>query len=554
VSARPRILVIDDGEVYARVVAERMPEFELVRPHGPAGEPRLADGPAALAYLEKHAASIDVVLLDLHFDVAPERLLPLGGDASLRRTRRFQGVAILREIRRRFPGLPVVLLTAVEDLSLVDAADELAAQSMTYFLDRDDLDALRIRVNAALQDAKLGLEEQSILWGRDPAMRAVRRRLAVLARGRMPVILEGETGTGKSFLAQRFLHANSGRSGPFVTVDLATIPADLVPAHLFGAVRGAYTGSVADRKGVFELAHQGTLFIDEVQNIPPEIQKQLLLVLQDGRVRAVGSTREIAVDVKVVVASNTPLADAVAAGRFRPDLYMRLSPATRVVVPPLREHLGDLAFLSRRFVARALEEPDIGELRDQVARALGLDSGAQVSLVIGRSSGERAGDGLKLVLPEPAWKLLEAHPWPGNLRELSMVVHNLVAFTLVAAVDAVRAGLPLTSPRLQIDPGLVGELLSGSAKLSARTPSPQTEEERPASSLADGLRVKLEPGPTLNAVAASVERQYFLWLFRETNRDFARMAQILLGDAGKSRAVRLRFNQLGLKVRELRDA
>jgi DNA-binding NtrC family response regulator len=266
----------------------------------------------------------------------------------------------------------------------------------------------------------------------------------------------------------------------------------------------------------------------------------------------VGSTREIAVDVKVVVASNTPLADAVAAGRFRPDLYMRLSPATRVVVPTLRERPADLPFLARRFVARALEEADIGELREQVARAVGLRGDAEVSLVIGRASGERAGDGLELVLPEPAWKLLEAHPWPGNLRELSMVVHNLVAFTLVAAVDAIRAGLPLSSPRLQIDTGLVGELLTGSAPLGARGGPPQTKDEHAPPT--DGLRIQLEPGPTLNAVAASVERQYFLWLFRETNHDFGKMAEILLGDARKSRAVRLRFNQLGLKVRELRDA
>jgi two-component system nitrogen regulation response regulator GlnG len=547
VKGKPRVLVIDDGLTYASVVAERMPEFELVRPKS--GELRLPDGPAALEYLQRHARDVDVVLLDLHFDVPDDRLFPLEAGATPRRSRRFQGVAILREIRRRFPHLPVVLLTQVEDLSLVDAAGELAAQSMTYFLDSQDLDALRIRIHGALQDAAQGLEESRILWGRDPSMRALRRRLSVLARGRMPVILEGETGTGKSYLAERFLHANSGRPGSFVTVDLSTVPPDLVAAHLFGSVRGAYTGSVADRKGVFEIAHRGTLFLDEVQNVPLEVQKQLLLVLQDGKVRPVGSGREIDVDVKVIAASNTPLADAVAAGRFRPDLFMRLSPATRIVVPPLRDRREDLPFLARRFATAAAEEPDIAELRDQVAAAVGLARGAPVALAVGRARAERDG-ALELALPEPGWKLLEAHPWPGNMRELSMVMHNVVSFTLVATVDAIRAGLSLSSPRLQVDPGLVGELLRGSVGVGGRGAAPPA----PPPATEDGLgsvQVRIEPSPSLKAVAFAAERQYFLDLFRRTGRDFGRMAEVLLGDAGKARAVRLRFNQLGLKVREI---
>jgi DNA-binding NtrC family response regulator len=530
------VVVVDDGLAYADAVATHMPEVELVRPDGAAC---LGDGPAALEWLGRNADRVDVVLLDMQFDVADERLLPLAEGATPRRTRRFQGVAVLREIRRRFPELPVVLLTAVEDLSLVDEAAELAGQSMTYVLDGEDLDALRIRIHGAARDRALGLEESGLLWGRDPKMLAVRRRLAVLARGRLPVILEGETGTGKSYVAERFIHANSGRSGPFVTVDLATIPADLVPAHLFGATRGAYTGSIADRKGVFELAHEGTLFIDEIQNIPAEVQKQLLLVLQDRRVRPLGASREVPVDVKIVAASNTPLAEAVAAGRFRPDLYMRLSPATRVVLPPLRERTADLPFLARRFVARAVEEPETAELRDQVAQAAGLPAGAPLNLVIGR--GRRGDGGLELALPDPAWKRLAQHPWPGNVRELATVLQNVVTFTLVAAVDAVRAGLALSSPRLQVDPGLVGELLAGAAPLSGG-PTAQP----------GAIVVRVEPAETLNQVANAVERQYLIQMFQETQGEFGAMAERLLGDAARARAVRLRFNQLGLKVRDLR--
>lgn len=542
----PRLLLIDDGEAYAEVIAAHMPQYTLVDP-GLGGPPRLPDGPAALDWLAAHPDAADVVLLDMRFDVDEDRLLPLPEASNLRRRRRYQGVAILREIRRRLPELPVVLLTRVADLALGDIAAELAAQSMTYVLDGDDLDALRIRIHAALETAARSREEDDVLWGADQKVRAVRRRLAVLARGRMSVILEGETGTGKSYLAERLVHARSGRPGPFVVCDLATVPTDLIPAHLFGATRGAYTGAVADRKGVFELAHRGTLFIDEIQNAPPEVQKQLLLVLQDRKVRPLGASREVEVDVKVIAASNTSLADAVRAGRFRPDLYMRLSPATRVVLPPLRERPGDLHFLARRFAARAADEPEVAELRDRVSAAVGLPPGAPLHLAVGRADPTDPppppeAPALTLALPEPAWRGLATHTWPGNLRELAMVMHNVVTFTLVAAVDAAEAGLRLSSPRLQVDPGLVADLLAG---------APITDPSGPALD-PDLVPIRLEPQETLNAVSISVERQYFAHLFQQTGGDFGAMAERLLGDADRARAVRLRLNQIGLKVRELR--
>lgn len=551
---KPRILLIDDGEAYARAVG-RLPDLELLDPGAADGLRRLPDGPAALAWLADHRDRVDVVLLDMRFDVPAERLLPLPeavrkvagaeppkADQSLRRRRRFQGVAILWAIREQFPNLPVVVLTAVEDLSLVDAGDELAQQSLTYVLDGEDLDALRIRVHTALAESRRAQEDADILWGQDAAMGAVRRRLSVLARGRLPVILEGETGTGKSFLAERWLHARSGRPGPFVVLDLATIPTDLIPAHLFGATRGAYTGAVTDRKGVFELAHEGTLFIDEIQNVPLEVQKQLLLVLQDQKVRPLGSNREVPVDVKVVAASNVPLGEAVRSGRFRPDLYMRLSPATRVELPPLRLRPKDLAFLARRFVDGAARDSDIAALRSQVAQSVGLSAKAPLKLVVGREGHGEEG-ALQLALPRPAWSRLEAHTWPGNLRELDMVMHNLVTFTLVAAVDAIGAGLELQSPRLQVDPGLVADLLAGAPTLAAHDTAPVDP---------DVFAVRVTPGTTLNAVAAEVERQYCLKLFEQTGGDFTALAERLLGDPERARAVRLRFNQLGIKVRELR--
>ena len=538
---RPRILLIDDGEAYAQAIVEQMSEFCLVDPGGDTPG-RAPDGPAALSFLDARADDVDVVLLDMRFDVPEDRLLPLPEAKSVRRQRRYQGVAILRAIRARFPGLPVVVLTAMADVSLGDLASELAAQSLTYVLDGDDLDALRIRVLAARQEAASAREGAGVLWGRARAMADVRRRLAVLARGRLPVVLEGETGTGKSFLAERYLHAHSGRSGPFVVLDLATIPTELIPAHLFGAVRGAYTGSVSDRKGVFELADGGTLFIDEIQNVPLEVQKQLLLVLQDRRVRRLGASKEIAVDVKVVAASNVSLAEAVRDGRFRPDLYMRLSPATRVVLPPLRNRLEDLPFLARRFAEMAGEESENQAFRERICGALGLPSKAPMAFLTGDASIPK--NALSLRLPAPAWRRIQAHSWPGNLRELSMVMHNLVTFTLIAAVDALEAGAPLRASRLQIDAGLVGDLLAGAPTL------PAAGED--AADAPDQFTLTLAPQHSLNAVSVDIERQYFRQLFAQTNGDLEAMAERLLGDPERARAVRLRLNQLGLKIRELR--
>lgn len=562
-SVPPRLLLIDDGPTYAAAIADHLPEFALVRL--PDGELRASDGPAALSFLREQASSVDAVLLDMHFDLPPERLLPLPG-ASSRRQRRFQGLAILRAVREIAPRMPVVLLTSEADLSLSDLGAQDSSQSLTYVLGGDDLDALRIQIHSALRHTDEPETEHGILWGRDLQMTALRRRLQVLARGRMPVILEGETGTGKSFLAEQFVHRQSRRAGAFVVLDLSTIPSDLVAAHLFGAARGAYTGAVSDRKGVFEAADGGSLFIDEIQNVPLEVQKQLLLVLQDGRVRKLGTTRDEQVDVKVVVASNQPLSQAVAAGRFRADLYMRLSPATRVIIPPLRARPDDLHFFMEQFTQKAGDDPDLKALRREVADAVGCDPEAPLQLRLGLSTPSPS-PGLSLQLPAPAARRLQQYAWPGNLRELSMVMYNLVSFTLVAAVDALSDGLPLTSPRLQVDSGLVDQLLSA-ASAAAATPTDATVGLSPApsevvtplasshgehASTTPPWQQALKPAATLNQVAQEVERHYMMALFEQYEGDFGRMAEKLLGDRKRARAVRLRFNQLGLRVRDLRQ-
>ncbi len=536
---QPRVLVIDDGLEYARIVEAHLGEFSLVRPEGEDSPARIADGPRALEYLQRHVDRVDVVLLDMRFEVSADRLLPLNGSPSESRLRRFQGVAILQAIREHHPELPVVLLTAQRGLALADAGPDLAGQSVAYVLDGDDLDTLRMRINTAYQNARLSLVEGETLWGQSQAMRTLRRRLATLARGTLPVLLEGETGVGKSFLAERCVHARSGRDGPFVIADLASIPGDLIAAHLFGATRGSYTGAVADRAGVFALADGGSLFLDEIQNVPLDVQRQLLVVLQERRVRPLGAAREQKVDVKVIASSNEPLGEAVRQGRFRQDLYMRLGPATRVSLPPLRERDEDFEILLRELVARSAEHPEIAPL---LQRVLSSDSGHSSTLHLDLGEGQESTSGITLTMPSAGRRILRRQRWPGNMRELAFEVLNLIVITLIEASDAVDAGLPLRSSRLQIDPGLVAELLRPNELQSIDSVDPDQ----------DRIEVEVKAGETLNGVSVAVERQYFLALFHRYQGDFGEMANHLLGDPSKARAVQLRFNQIGLRVRQLR--
>lgn len=538
-----RVLLVDDGETYAQVLAA-MPEFELAVVQGGA---RATDGLQALDWLRDHRQEADVALLDVHFDVADDRLLPLHDGATPRKTRRYQGVAILREIRKRWPDLPVVLLTELQDLSLAEAAADVSATPLTYFLGASDAETLRIRVTAALAEARQPMEDAGVFWGRDPAMRALRHRLAVLAKGSLPVVLEGETGTGKSHLARAFVHANSGRRGPFVAVDLATVPSELVAATLFGALRGSYTGAVTDRKGAFELAHRGTLFLDEIQNTSPEVQKLLLRALQEGTVQPLGAAKEVEVDCKVVVASNLPLQSAVAAGQFRRDLWMRLSPATKVTVPPLRERRADFAFLLRQFVAGCAQRPAVASLLGEAALALGLRKNAPLRLVLGGDLKRPCEEGaLELALPDTAWRAVSQHPFEGNLREMAMLAENLATFTLFSAVEALRGGMALQHRRLQIDAGLVSELLAGAQTSGA---APETLAEADAG---DTVKVRVTAAASLSQAATALERQVMVALFARSGGDFAQMAELLLGDRQRARAVRLRFNQLGLSAKALR--
>jgi DNA-binding NtrC family response regulator len=530
------ILIIDDQLRYAELCRKAIPEHDY---HGPART--WSDVEDMLKTLRR---KIDVVLLDVHFDLPAEDLLGLHDPSdpqAVERARREQGLHILARLRGLAPDLPVVLMTSRDDLPLERAAIELQAEEYTYFLDNDYVDAiaLKAQIESILRARRGVVSDGPIYWGDAMVMRRVRSQLLTLAKGRLPIILGGPTGTGKSLIARHFIHPRSGRKGRFVAVDLSTLPKDLMAAHLFGSVRGAYTGSISDRRGAFEEADGGTLFLDEIGNLPEDAQKMLLTVLQEGVVTRLGDMKERRVNVKMVVATHEDLPQMVREGRFRADLFMRLNPACTVDLPPLTKRKLDLSALASFFVEQAVRRPHLQELVEAYClRHLGISSLPRIDVVAGDAVPDSQPGVLVLLLSVRAMRLLRRHPWAGNLREFAMTVENSLVFTF-AELSRVSGGG--RSDVVQIRPKLIRDLLRATRAEVYDAPD-------------DGhhLEVAIRAAETLNKVAADVERQYFTQLYMEHEGDFRNMARVLMGDPDCARKVQLRFNQLGLKVRELK--
>ena len=567
------ILIIDDEDKYLELCRRFMPEHDFV---GPARNHR-----DAMQILARKRRSIDLVLLDVHFDIPEADLLPedksklIAGDGgandkrALERLRRSQGLYILDRLRRRYPDLPVIVMTALDDLPLEADTERLHAEDYTYLLDDEYLDAraLKVQVEGILVRAQRSTEDDGpFYWGTAAAMADLRRRLTILARGQLPIIIQGETGTGKSLLAREYIHRNSQRTGEFVAVDLSTIPAELMAAHLFGVVKGAYTGASSSREGVLARAHGGTLFLDEIGNLSLELQKSLLLVLQEGGYRPVGSVEERTADVKLVVATNENLAQMVRDGRFREDLYMRLNPATAVTLPSLRQRRDDFQHLLEFFIERVCQSGYNRDLLVQYAEQRSLWVPAEderLRVTVGRKVPAKPDPRrIHMLLHQNSYNMLQDFGWPGNFRQFEMVLSNLVTFTLVELVDHVDQVEPDLESRtgdtaarsdvIVIQPRTIRDLLRPFAELSASADAESIGEDLIED--ADGLRVRLRigVGESLNAVSCEVERQYLEQLYHHFGGDLSRVAEFLLGDAESGRKVQLRMNQLGIKLRELK--
>jgi len=545
---RPRVLVIDDQsrtvEALGRLLAS---EAELVPVRsGDGSRPHARSWREAEPLLDERRP-LDAVVLDVRFDLPDEELLPderlLGDDAAARRRRKErrdrQGIYILERLRRRRPDLPVLLTTAYEDIAFEEAALTLRADSFTYAIGEDEASAEGVvrALRRILEERDSPPRTGRFFWGSSAAMRELRRKVSALAPTPMPLLITGPTGTGKSLLARDVVHALSSRSGAFVAFDCATVPEGLLQAALFGTLRGAFTGAIADRPGVFEAAAEGTLFLDEVENLTSDAQKMLLTAVNDGRIRRLGATAEIPHTARLVAASNADLGRRAKDGSFRSDLLMRLNPSLALELPRLTERREDLPEL-----ARATAGAFFGDSRHRraIASLVRASGGPEppltdeaLTLALSEDEARKTEAPVTFVLPRKAWTAMEKHPWPGNVRQFEMAIADALAAAVYAgggaSIDASgRARIPL-------DARLLFDLLAG-ARAAEAGAGPFSLERPRASSVA--------------AYRRELEKAAMRALFREARGDFERMSEAMTGSPREARAVRLRFNKIGLSARE----
>jgi len=314
------------------------------------------------------------------------------------------GMEVLQASRETQREIPVILITA---FGTIETAIQAIRQGAYDFVTKPfALDEISLLVGKAWEARRLREENRRLreevagryrlhnLLGRSPAMQSVFALIRQAAPGDVNVLITGESGTGKELVAKA-LHFNSPRADrPFVPINCAAVPASLLESELFGHVKGAFTGAVGSRRGLFREAHGGTLFLDEIGDMAPELQAKLLRAIEDRSVRPVGSDQVTPLDVRIIAATNHDLPARIRAGQFRDDLYYRLA-VIPIQLPSLRERKEDIALLAEHFLSRAITA-----------------SGKQV-----------AG-----FTPETMTVLLR-HPWPGNVRELENVVERAVTLT-----------------------------------------------------------------------------------------------------------------------------
>ncbi len=273
------------------------------------------------------------------------------------------GLALLERIRERMPALPVIVMTAHSDLD--SAVSSYRSGAFEYLPKPFDVDEAVRLIRRAIDHAEAdagsppqGLTATEIV-GEAPAMQDVFRAIGRLANSNMSVLISGESGTGKELVARALYRHSPRAASPFIAINTAAIPAELLESELFGHEKGAFTGALAQRKGRFEQAHEGTLFLDEIGDMPPSLQTRLLRVLSDGCFYRVGGHEQLKVDVRIIAATNQDIEAAVAQGRFREDLFHRLN-VIRIRLPALRERGEDIPRLAQHFLEAAARELDVG--------------------------------------------------------------------------------------------------------------------------------------------------------------------------------------------------
>jgi two-component system NtrC family response regulator len=385
---RVKILVIDDDESLRRVLEYNLAQEGYAVLTASSGE-------QGLDLLRKEGA--DLVVTDVRMP---------GMD----------GLQVLEGVRKVDPNVQVIILTAFGTIEM--AVEAMKAGAFHYISKPFNRDELKLTIKKALQLKELEREnvalreELKVRTGLDaiiaesPPMSQVLELVVRVAPTDTTVLILGESGTGKELIA-RAIHGSSPRAhGPFVTVNCAAIPETLLESELFGHVRGAFTGAIRDRVGKFEAAEGGTIFLDEIGEMRPDLQVKILRVLEERMLERVGDNRLIHVDVRVLAATNKDLSKAIQAGEFREDLYYRLN-VVPLQIPPLRERREDIRPLAQHFLKQLGASP-------------------------------------RLTIAPEAFRALESYDWPGNVRELenalerAMIFHRGDVITLDDLPEAVR--------------------------------------------------------------------------------------------------------------------
>lgn len=387
---RRRILVIDDE-------ADIRESLELLLT-GENYNVELAEN-ATIGLQKFESGNYDLILLDL---MMPDR----------------SGMDVLADIRERDRDIPVFMLTAYGSVEVAVRALKLGAND--YFAKPWDNDKLLIEIERMISKGRLERENTQLkralkqryafpnIVGKSERMLRLLDQVAQVAPSRATILITGETGTGKELIAKA-IHGASARSDhAFVPVNSGSLSTELLESTLFGHVKGSFTSAVANRKGLFEVAHRGTIFFDEIGTISPEIQIKLLRVLQDREFMPLGSNESIKVDVRLIAATNADLKKMVDEGKFREDLYYRLN-VINLSLPPLRDRKEDIPALIGHFFDRYCRENE---------KFMGPD---------GRSNLAFEPDAMQIVLE---------HNWPGNVRELENVVERAVVLTTGPVVPA----------------------------------------------------------------------------------------------------------------------
>jgi DNA-binding NtrC family response regulator len=379
VEDKKKVLLVDDEEVFLEQLKDALENSSLDLRIDTA-----SDGVEALEKIE--AFHHDIVITDVKMP-------------------RMDGYSLLKEIQNRFPSTYVVVITAFGSISGAVEAIKYGAYdflekpfnmdsleiSLTKILRQHEILKENIELKGQIQQHTEGLDQ---LVGSHPKMQRLYEQILTASETDLTVLILGETGTGKELIARSIHSRSDRRSKPFVVINCAAIPENLLESEFFGHEKGAFSGAISQRIGKFEKAHTGTLFLDEIGDIPLDLQAKILRVIEDHKITRIGSNREVELDFRVICATNRPIQEMIKKELFREDLYYRIS-VFPIIVPPLRERKEDISLLAGHFIAKNVK---------------------------------RLNSSVKGISPK-AMEQLTAYPWPGNVRELENSIQHAMVST-----------------------------------------------------------------------------------------------------------------------------